>query len=53
MEIRKSMVQIIGASPYILKYFEISTSFLGKLECTITKSFFQPRVAEAGKNNSI
>lgn len=48
-EIRKSMVQILQASPHIEKYFIISTSFLGKLECRLTKSFFQPRVAESGK----
>lgn len=52
-EIRKSMVQILGASPHIKKHFKVSESFLGKLECKITKSFFQARVAEAGKNNSI
>lgn len=52
-EIRKSMVQILGASPHISKHFNISTSFLGKLECKITKSFFMARVSESGKNNSI
>lgn len=52
-EIRKSMVQILDASPAIRPYFKISQSFTGKLECTITKSFFQARVAESGKNNSI
>lgn len=52
-EIRKSMVQILNASPAVEKYFDISISFLGKLECKLTHSFFQPRVAQAGKNNSI
>ena len=52
-EIRKSMVQILEASPHIVKHFDISISFLGKLQCKLTHSFFQPRVAQAGKNNSI
>ena len=52
-EIRKSIVQILDASPLMRKYFDISVSFLGKLECNITHSFFQPRVSQAGKNNSI
>ena len=52
-EIRKSMVQILGASPCLEKHFTISQSNLGKLECKITHSFFMARVAEAGKNNSI
>lgn len=52
-EIRKSMVQIIKSSPDLEPFFKISDSFLGELKCLITNSFFQPRVAEAGKNNSI
>lgn len=51
-EIRKSMVQILDASPHMREFFEISISFLGKLECKITHSFFQPRVAQAGKSFS-
>lgn len=52
-EIRKSMVQIIEASPYIKKHFKYSKTYTGKIECKLTHSFFQPRTAEAGKNNSI
>lgn len=52
-EIRKAMVQILEASPLISKHFKWSKSEVGKIECKITKSFFQPRTAESGKNNSI
>lgn len=52
-EIRKAMVQILEASPLISKHFSWSKTVTGKIECKITKSFFQPRTAESGKNNSI
>lgn len=52
-ELRKGMVQILEASPHILKHFTISKTFTGKIECKLTHSFFQPRTAESGKNNSI
>lgn len=52
-ELRKAMVQILEASQSILKYFKISKTFTGKIECTLTHSWFQPRTAESGKNNSI
>lgn len=52
-EIRKAMVQLLEASPLISKHFKWSKSEVGKIECKITKSFFQPRTAESGKNNSI
>ncbi|MGL5149722.1 MAG: terminase large subunit [Clostridium sp.] len=52
-EIRKAMVQILEASPLISKHFEWSKSEIGKIKCKITQSFFQPRTAESGKNNSI
>ncbi|OSA88413.1 UNVERIFIED_ORG: terminase [Clostridium botulinum] len=52
-EIRKSMVQILEASPFIAKHFTWSKTKIGPIECKITKSFFQPRTAESGKNNSI
>ncbi len=52
-EIRKSMVQILEASPLIAKHFTWSKTLIGKIECTLTQSFFQPRTAESGKNNSI
>jgi phage terminase large subunit-like protein len=52
-ELRKAMVQILEASPSICKHFTISKTFTGKIECKLTHSFFQPRTAESGKNNSI
>ncbi|ELC8387925.1 terminase large subunit [Clostridium perfringens] len=52
-EIKKAMEQIINASPLILKHFKISTTQTGRITCKITKSYFEPRVSEAGKNNSI
>lgn len=52
-EIRKSMVQILEASPAISKYFTWSATITGKIECKLTHSFFHPRTAQAGKNNSI
>ena len=52
-EIRKAMVQILEASPLIAKHFEWSKTEIGKIKCKITQSFFQPRTAESGKNNSI
>ncbi|NFT93956.1 terminase large subunit, partial [Clostridium botulinum] len=52
-EIRKAMVQTLESSPLILKYFKISKTLTGRIECKLTHSYFQPRVAEAGKNNSV
>lgn len=52
-ELRKGIAQTIEASPLISKHFEVSKTFTGKIACKITKSFYQPRVAEAGKNNSV
>lgn len=52
-EIKKIMEQIIKASPLIKKYFNISTTKTGRIICKLTNSFFEPRVAEAGKNNSV
>ena len=52
-EIRKSMVQILEASSSIAEHFTWSKTLIGKIECVLTQSFFQPRTAESGKNNSI
>lgn len=52
-EIRKAMVQILEASPLVSKHFSWSKTKTGRIECKITKSFFEPRTAESGKNNSI
>ena len=52
-EIKKSMEQIIGDSPLIKKHFKVSTTKTGRITCKLTECFFEPRVSEAGKNNSI
>lgn len=52
-EIKKIMEQIINASPLIKKYFDISRTKTGRITCKLTNSYFEPRVAEAGKNNSV
>ena len=52
-ELKKAMSQIIGASPCIKKHFKVSTTITGRITCKLTNSFFEPRVNEAGKNNSI
>lgn len=52
-EIKKIMGQIINASPLIKKYFDVSKPKTGQITCKLTGSYFEPRVAEAGKNNSI
>ena len=52
-EIKKGMEQIINASPYIKKYFKISSTKTGSIKCILTDSFFEPRTSESGKNNSI
>lgn len=52
-EIKKAMEQIIEASPLIKKHFKVSTTKTGRITCKLTECFFEPRVSEAGKNNSI
>lgn len=52
-ELRKAMTQILEASPLISKHFTVSKTFTGKIKCNLTQSFYQPRVNEAGKNNSV
>lgn len=52
-EIKKAMAQLIEASPSISKHFTIPKTLTGKLTCKITNSYYQPRTAESGKNNSI
>lgn len=52
-EVRKAIVKTIECSPALSNHFKCSKTFTGKIECKLTHSFFQPRVAEAGKNNSI
>ncbi len=52
-EVKKAMSQILTASPHIHKYFTIPKTLSGKVLCKITKSFFQPRTADANANNGI
>lgn len=52
-EIKKSMEQIIKSSPLINKHFKVSLTKTGRITCKLTDCFFEPRVSEAGKNNSI
>lgn len=52
-EIKKAMEQIISSSPLIKKHFNVSTTKTGRIACKLTSCFFEPRVSEAGKNNSI
>ena len=52
-EIRKQIDQLVTASPALRKHFKISKMWTGQVLCKLTKSFYQPRTAEANKNNSI
>lgn len=52
-EIKKIMGQIINSSPLIKNRFEVSKTKVGRITCKVTNSFFEPRVSESGKNNSI
>lgn len=52
-EIKKSMSQIINSSPLIKPKFKISTTKTGGIKCLLNGCFFEPRTAEAGKNNAI
>lgn len=52
-EIKKIMAQIIEASPLIKNRFKVSSTKTGRITCLLTGSFFEPRVSESGKNNSI
>lgn len=52
-EVKKAISQILEVSPAVSEYFIIPKTLSGRLECTITHSFYQPRTAEANRNNSI
>lgn len=52
-EVKKAISQILNASPSVSEYFNIPKTLSGRLECTLTHSFYQPRTAEANRNNSI
>ena len=52
-EVKKAISQILNVSPEVGKYFNIPKTLSGRVECTLTHSFYQPRTAEANRNNSI
>lgn len=52
-EVKKAIAQILTASPLVGQYFNIPKTLSGRVECTLTHSFYQPRTAEANRNNSI
>lgn len=52
-EVKKAISQILNVSPSVGQYFNIPKTLSGRLECTLTHSFYQPRTAEANRNNSI
>lgn len=52
-EVKKAIAQILNASPNVNSYFNIPKTLSGRVECSLTHSFYQPRTAEANRNNSI
>lgn len=52
-EVKKAIAQILNASPAVNIYFNIPKTLSGRVECSLTHSFYQPRTAEANRNNSI
>jgi phage terminase large subunit-like protein len=52
-EVKKALSQIYNASPHIHKYFTIPKTLSGRCVCKLTKSFYQPRTADASANNAI
>ena len=52
-EVKKAIAQILNVSPDAGQYFNIPKTLSGRVECTLTHSFYQPRTAEANRNNSI
>lgn len=52
-EVKKAINQILIASPLVGKYFKIPKTLSGKVECSLTHSYYQPRTANANSNNSI
>lgn len=52
-EVKKAISQILQASPAMEKYFKVPRTLSGRVECTITHSFYQPRTSQANSNNAI
>lgn len=51
--VKQEMTQIILNSPQMCEHFKISSRINGKILCKITNSYYQARISEANKNNSI
>lgn len=51
--LRTQIAQIITSSPALSKHFFVSKSDMGKIKCLLNNSWYEPRVAEANKNNGI
>lgn len=52
-EVKKAISQVLLASPSIHKHFVIPKTLSGKVVCKLTKSFYQPRTADASANNGL
>ena len=52
-EVKKAISQVLNASPLIGKYFVVPKTLSGKVVCKLTKSFYQPRTADANANNGL
>ena len=46
-EVKKAIAQVLNASPLINKHFVVPKTLSGKVVCKLTKSFYQPRTADA------
>ena len=52
-EVKKAIAQVLFASPLINKHFVVPKTLSGKVVCKLTKSFYQPRTADASANNGL
>lgn len=52
-KVKKAMNEILEASPYVNKYFDMKKTLSAVNECTLTHCIYQPRTSEANRNNSI
>lgn len=52
-KVKKAMSEILDRSPHISKYFVMKKTLSAENVCTLTHSIYQPRTAEANRNNSI
>lgn len=52
-KVKKAMCEILDRSPHIAKYFNMRKTLSSENICTLTHCTYQPRTAEANKNNSI